>query len=286
MVIFHDGAGGDKMTEKIFKGPIHYQLRNALTFIQNSIIKEHIRKVPYQAEAIRFFNYPYVALEEALVNAVYHRDHEIREPIEVRVNEDRIDILSFPGPDRSIKDEDLKSGNIIARRYRNRRIGEFLKELDMTEGRCTGIPKMINSMKNNGSPTPIFQTDEERSYFIATLPVHPEFLELEKEKQESPQESVQESMQVSVQVIRVLKFCKTAQSKHEILKHIGLSTHHKNYQKHILSLVKKGLLSMTHPENPKHRNQKYVITQSGFQTINQQNKLKEDKKGDKKNVLT
>ena len=32
--------------------------------------------------------------------------------------------------------------------------------LKMTEGRCTGIPKIIRAMKANGSPGPIFETDE------------------------------------------------------------------------------------------------------------------------------
>jgi ATP-dependent DNA helicase RecG len=34
-------------------------------------LKEEVRKVPDQAETLRFFNYPYVALEEALANATY-----------------------------------------------------------------------------------------------------------------------------------------------------------------------------------------------------------------------
>ena len=34
-------------------------------------------------------------------------------------------------------------------RYRNRRRGEFLKELDLTEGRSTGIPKMLRVMTAN-----------------------------------------------------------------------------------------------------------------------------------------
>jgi hypothetical protein len=50
---------------------------------------------------------------------------------------------SFPGPDRSIDMEALRAGRAIARRYRNRRIGEFLKELDLTEGRSTGNPKIL-----------------------------------------------------------------------------------------------------------------------------------------------
>jgi len=37
------------------------------------------------------------------------------------------------------------------RRYRNRRIGEFLKELKLTEGRCTGIPKIRKALRENGS---------------------------------------------------------------------------------------------------------------------------------------
>ena len=63
-----------------------------------------------------------------MVNAVYHCSYEIREPIEVRVLPDSITIVSYPGPDHSIRMTDLETGYFAARRYRNRRIGEFLKE--------------------------------------------------------------------------------------------------------------------------------------------------------------
>jgi hypothetical protein len=114
-------------------------------------IQERVTKVSDRAEAIRVFNYPYPALEEALVNAVYHRSYELREPIEVRIHRDRIEIASYPGPDASIRLQALKSKHFIARRYRNRRIGEFLKALDLTEGRGTGIGKIHAAMKANGS---------------------------------------------------------------------------------------------------------------------------------------
>jgi predicted HTH transcriptional regulator len=63
-------------------------------------------------------------------------------------------ILSFPGPDWSIRLEDFQAGRIVSRRYRNRRIGKFLKELEMAEGRSTGIPKILKEMAANGSPAP------------------------------------------------------------------------------------------------------------------------------------
>ena len=67
---------------------------------------------------------------------------------------------------------DLRAGKAISRRYRNRRIGDFLKELDLTEGRSTGISKILKAIKENWSPSPEFDTDNDRSYFLIRLPVH------------------------------------------------------------------------------------------------------------------
>ncbi|NGX43045.1 MAG: hypothetical protein K940chlam7_01336 [Chlamydiae bacterium] len=173
IVNFHDDVG-DSFAEKIFKGPVHIQLKEALRYLQSMFINEEIRKRPDRAEADRFYNYPYVALEEALANAIYHKDYAQREPIEISIHQDRIEILSFPGPLAPLKIEDLNRGTVRVRTYRNRRIGDFLKELHLTEGRCTGVPKIRNAMKNNGSPAPIFQTDEDNSFFLVVLPVHPE----------------------------------------------------------------------------------------------------------------
>ena len=61
-----------------------------LQYIQNSIVEERVEKIPNVAEAKRYFNYPYTAIEEALANAVYHKGYDVREPIEVRVLPDRI----------------------------------------------------------------------------------------------------------------------------------------------------------------------------------------------------
>ena len=46
----------------------------------------------------------------------------------------------------------------------------------MTEGRNTGFRKIIRALKANGSPMPVFETDEERTYFLTTIPIHPDFL--------------------------------------------------------------------------------------------------------------
>jgi ATP-dependent DNA helicase RecG len=70
--------------------------------------------------------------------------------------------------------EDLRAGRAVSRRYRNRRIGEFLKELDLTEGRSTGIPKILR-----GWPPPEFESDEDRTSFLIRLPAHERAAKLE-----------------------------------------------------------------------------------------------------------
>ena len=125
----------------------------------------------------KFYNYPYQALEEAVVNSLYHRDWTIREPVEITIEPDRISILNFSGPNHTIPMEAVREGKSLrSRRYRNRRLGEFLKELDLTEGRATGIPTIQDELKANGSPRATIETDEERTYFLIDIPCHPEFV--------------------------------------------------------------------------------------------------------------
>ncbi|MEN9611434.1 MAG: hypothetical protein RLZZ628_2248 [Bacteroidota bacterium] len=176
VVEFPEGVGGAEFYEKTFTGAIQKQLIDVLNYLKINVLKSKVIKFPDRAEAAKVYNYPYDALEEALANAVYHRNYELPEPIEVRVLPHSIEIISYGGTDPSVRQVDFDKGLIRARRYRNRRIGEFLKELKLTEGRGTGIPSMNRVLLENGSPKAIFDTDgAERRYFIVEIPIHPAF---------------------------------------------------------------------------------------------------------------
>ena len=116
---------------------------------------------------------PTTPLETLLIGLSISKLPSRRQTIEVRISHDEFVVVSFPGPDRSIRLEDLQAGRAVSRRYRNRRIGEFLKELDLTEGRSTGIPKILKVMAANGSPAPLFESDDDRLWFVIRLPSHP-----------------------------------------------------------------------------------------------------------------
>ena len=162
------------------RGSVPQMIEKTLSYLNTNIIKKQIIKPKDRAQSITFFNYPYQALEEAVVNSLYHRDWTIREPVEITIEPERISILSFSGPNHTIPMEAVRSGQSLrSRRYRNRRLGEFLKELDLTEGRATGIPTIQDELQANGSPAAKIETDEERTYFLIDIPCHPYFVNKE-----------------------------------------------------------------------------------------------------------
>jgi len=121
--------------------------------------------------------YPYEAMEEAIVNAIYHRGYDgQQEPNKIYLYPDRMEIISYPGPVAGIEKKHFEKGQTIPPvPARNRRVGEFLKDLKLAEGRGTGIPKIQRKMKENGSPEPIFDFDDMKNYFRVILPVHPRY---------------------------------------------------------------------------------------------------------------
>ena len=268
VVHFPDGPGGDLFSEKIFKGPVHRMVREALSYIRASLILETVIKHPDRPEAERFYNYPYEAIEEALVNAVYHRGYDIREPVEVRVLPDCVTICSQPGPDRSIPLADLKKKKFVSRRYRNRRIGEFLKELELTEGRGTGIPKIMRAIKKNRSPEPRFETDTHRTFFTVTFPIHPKAKTSPSKVPSAEQgvaqlESRLESQLESLPSAVLRALTQGGLSKAELA--VALKQKQASGQLHVVirRLLEDRQIERTIPDKPNSRLQKYRLTPRG-----------------------
>lgn len=179
VVEFPDEAGGATLTEKVFRGPLHHQIRQCLAHLESLTVR-HLEKSSASAETKGWLSFPVPALREAVVNAIYHRSYEVSvEPTKVYLYPNRIEVISYPGPVQGIERHHLQGGlpppPVPAR---NRRIGEFLKELRLAEGRGTGLPRIRRSMSENGSPAPSFDFDEARTYFRVTLPAHPEYVAL------------------------------------------------------------------------------------------------------------
>ncbi|MHB8090406.1 MAG: Fic family protein [Syntrophales bacterium] len=252
-----------------FKGPLARMTRDALDYIKRNFVSETVIKHPRRAESSRVENIPYIAIEEAVVNAVYHRGYDVREPVEIRIMHDELVVLSYPGPDRSVRLEQLRVGKAMPRRYRNRRIGEFLKELEFTEGRSTGIPKIIDAMQANGSPPAEFDFDEDHSYFMVRLPVHPAALEvadLEAGKLADAltgQVTQQVTPQVTPQVSRLLEALIGDMSRVELMSALALKDRMHFANDYLRPALEADLIQYTIPDKPNSRLQQYRLTEKG-----------------------
>jgi len=270
-----EGPGGNKFSEKIFKGPIPRMTRDALDYIKRNLITETVIKHHGRAESTRVENFPYDAIEEAVVNAVYHRGYDTREPIEIRLEHTELMVISYPGPDRSVRLEQLRAGRAQPRRYRNRRIGEFLKELEFTEGRSTGIPKIMEAMEKNGSPPAEFEFDEDHSYFMVRLPIHPAALEVAESatgnaaissvKMGAGETAAGDGTRsgLSQDQVEILRKCLADSPIADLMAVAGRTNRTKFRDQVIKPMLADGLLEMTIPDKPTSSRQRYRTTDKG-----------------------
>ena len=193
-----EAEASDDFIEKTFTGPIWKQVIDALDYIKNTVIEQKVEKIQGQAEAVRFYNYPYNALEEVLVNAVFHKSYREPEPVEIRIYVDSIQIINYPGLAKWINLERFETGKIKGRKYRNRRIGELFKEIDLSEKKGTGIPKILRELRINGSPEVEFDMDDDRTYLNTIIHIRSGF-----EMSESMSESMSKSMSKSMSELEI-----------------------------------------------------------------------------------
>lgn len=69
----------------------------------------------------------------------------------------------------------------------------MFKEIDLSEKKGTGIPKILREIRENGSPEPEFEMDEDRTYLNTIIRIRDGF-----EKKETMSESMSESMSKSM----------------------------------------------------------------------------------------
>jgi ATP-dependent DNA helicase RecG len=116
--------------------------------------------------------YPRRALQEAMVNALAHRDYELVDPARFTSYQDRIEIVS-PGPlPIGLTLEDLRQ-RAVTPRWRNQALAWFLARLQLAQAEGQGIQTIRRSMKAAGCPPPLFDATEVS--VTCALRAHPRF---------------------------------------------------------------------------------------------------------------
>jgi len=114
--------------------------------------------------------YPQRALQEAMVNALAHRDYELVDPGRFTAYRDRIEFISPGSLPIGVILEDLRSGSVTPR-WRNQALAWFLSRLQLAQAEGQGIQTIRSTMQAVGCPPPIFKATEISVTCI--LPAHP-----------------------------------------------------------------------------------------------------------------
>ncbi|MGN1087300.1 MAG: ATP-binding protein [Porcipelethomonas sp.] len=234
------GSVGERFIDnKKIDGTIPQMLNDALIFVrknmrQKTIIDKNTGKRTDRTE------YPVIAVRELIVNALVHRDYSIHTdyaPVTIKMFSNRMEIEN-PGGLYGRMTLD-KLGKVSAD-TRNPYIANALEILGETENRYSGIPTVINAMKEYGLPEPVFIS--EGGIFKVIL-----------------YNEVTEQAVTSDEMSEILEFCSKPRSRDELEKLFdGRMTIAYVMKKYIHPMIEKGLLKMTIPDKPKSKNQKYV----------------------------
>jgi ATP-dependent DNA helicase RecG len=165
------------------------------------------------------------------------------------VESDRIEYKKGWNPDSIIK-----SVCAITRRYRNGCIGEYFKELKLSEGRSTGFPTIHKVALDNNSPQVEFEVDEDRSYVVVTVRIHKSFEPAIKQaiKPAIKQEEISENMDE-----KIISFLngKGEQKSSEIVNALGYSEDSSWVREVLARLVKDKRIEAT----GKNKGRKYKV---------------------------
>jgi ATP-dependent DNA helicase RecG len=144
--------------------PLCRQVDETLKVIQKNLKGAQEREDLFYAEK---YEYPLFAVQEAVVNAVIHRDYSMYgAPVEVWMFDDRLVVRSPGGLPSPLALEDIVKGTGV-HFARNPLMAAVYRDLEYMTDTGTGIGKMIRTMEENGQRPPKFGV--EGSTFTVTL---------------------------------------------------------------------------------------------------------------------
>lgn len=128
-----------------FEGNIIYLLKASLDFVKRNSKKMWKKGPVYRIE---YPEYPERAVQEALVNALIHRDYSvIGSEVHVDIYDDRLEIYSPGGMYDGTFVQDLNPLNVSSTR-RNPIIADVFARMDLMERRGSGLRKIIEAYES------------------------------------------------------------------------------------------------------------------------------------------
>ena len=260
------GAEGERFSDnKRVEGTLPLMLEDALTFVRKNMrIKTIID--PSTGKRSDKPEYPLVAVREAILNALVHRDYSIHTegmPIQLQMFADRLEIRNPGGLYGRMTVDQLGKRQADTR---NPNLAVAMEVLGITENRYSGIPTIQRELQAAGLAPAEFR--EERGSFVVVFYNQPlpaekpprvsdgqaDWLMHSAEGQSYPLRDIQA-------LERLLVYCETPRSREELAQFLQLRSVSYAIAHYITPLLQNGMLRMTIPDKPRSRKQQFVRSQ-------------------------
>lgn len=144
-----------------FSGSLLQQLNEVYDFID---MRNQTRSTFDKLRRIDKRDYPEVAVREALLNSLVHRDYSFGASTLISIYKDRIEFTTIGGLPTGVSLEDIMLGLSICR---NPKLANIFYRLKLIEAYGTGMRKIMKSYEHSGKEPEILTTD---NAFKITLP--------------------------------------------------------------------------------------------------------------------
>lgn len=274
-----NNAGGkqfrDKVNDADMEGNLLHQFETIMSFFTRNLKNVQVEE---DFNSMGKLEIPYGSLVEFVVNALVHRSLNWNAPIRIFIFDNRVEIHSPGILPNGLQVEDITNGTSMPRN--NFLFSNAIYLLPYT-GAGTGIQRALE----DGLQVE-FKNDERTHEFLITIARREDLdtdsdtdLDTVRADSGTDLDTVRANSGTDLDTIRanfdtdldttpqrrkltnkekdIIQFCSIPRSAKEILDRVGVSSHTKNREKYVTSLVEAGYLEMTNPDNPNASNQKY-----------------------------
>ena len=235
------GDAGERFTDnRRIEGTLPQMLDGALLFVRNNT--KHTTVIdPNSGKRVDRSEYPFVAVREAILNALIHRDYSIHTegmPIQLILYADRMEIRNPGGLYGRLRVDQLGR---VQPDTRNPSLVVAMETLHQTENRYSGIPTMRRELRLAGMPEPEFR--DQRGTFVVCF-------------RKSAVRNIEEHS-TPVGQGQLLEFCRVYRTRQEIADFFHLKTAAYAMKAYVIPLIEKGMIEMELPDKPKSSKQRY-----------------------------
>ena len=193
------------------------------------------------------------ALKEAVIKAVVHNDYSYGKSPIIELYSDRIEITSAGGLPQELSQEEFLEGVTAPR---NKELIRVFKDVELIENIGSGVLRILDAYDKS-----CFKFMDHFLRVSFKYRENPFEYEEKTDKKTTKKTNKKTNIKkrVKPQEKDILNYCKEPRSLIEICDKFGFKdtrTFKKNY---LNKLIDNGRIQMTIPDNPKNRNQKYIV---------------------------